>query len=302
MKQPPEWYDQQYNARAGIPDAAAIVRSWADRSAATRARGRCVLDVPYTEAGASDPSERLDLFLPDAAPAGGGLAPVLLHIHGGYWRALHKEDQSFVAEAYTAAGALVVVPNYALCPQVSIAHIVMQMVQAIAWTWRHAPRYGGDRSRIVVTGHSAGGHLAAMMLACDWPAFAPDLPAGLVGTAVPVSGLFDLEPLRHAPFLAPDIGLTRAEAQRLSPARLPAPRSGRAQLLAFVGALESPEFHRQGERIRRAWGDAVVPVCEPVPGCHHLSVLHALGDPATRLNRAVRGALGLPGADGSGAD
>ena len=284
-----EWYDHQYNARAGIPDGPAILQSWSDRSARTRQLAKCVLDVPYSERGASDASERLDIFLPEQRVEGG--APVLVHIHGGYWRALHKEDQSFVAEPFTAAGAMVVVPNYALCPQVSIAHIVMQMVQALAWTWRHARDYGGDPSRIVVTGHSAGGHLAAMMLACDWPAYAPDLPADLVRTAVPVSGLFDLEPLRHAPFLAADIGLSEAEALRLSPAALPSPRG--QPLLAFVGQLESAEFHRQARLIQRVWGRRVVSTVEDVPGCHHMSVLHALADPATRLHQAVLGALGL---------
>jgi arylformamidase len=285
----PEWHDQQYNVRAGIPEAATLLQSWRERSARTRLQVHGALDVPYSERGAQDPSERLDIFLPRRPPKGG--APVLVHIHGGYWRALHKEDQSFVAEPFAAAGAVVVVPSYALCPQVSIAHIVMQMVQALAWTWRHVHEYGGDPSRIVVTGHSAGGHLATLMLACDWAAHAADLPYDLVRTAVPVSGLFELEPLRHAPFLAPDIGLTEAEAQRLSPAAMPAPRGKR--LLAFVGEHESGEFHRQGRLIRRVWGRRVVDTLDIVPGCHHMSVLHALADPATRLHAAVRGALGL---------
>jgi arylformamidase len=290
MTHDPSWYDQQYNARSGIPDHMAILQGWAERSARTRARGPCVLDVPYTAQGADDPAERLDIFLPEAPPPGG--APVLVHLHGGYWRALDKKDQSFVADAYVPAGALVVVPNYALCPAVSIAHIVLQMVQALAWVWRHAAAYRGDARRLVVSGHSAGGQLAAMMLACDWPRVAPDLPPDLVRTAVAVSGLFDLEPLRHAPFLAEDIRLDAAEARRLSPVHLPAPQ-GR-QLLAFVGGDESAEFHRQGQALRAAWGDDVAPVCEPVPGCHHLSVMQAMIDPRTRLNQAVRGALGLP--------
>ncbi len=284
------WYDSQYNARAAIPDAPAILQGWVERSAKTRATARAVLDLPYSERGASDPAERLDIFLPERTAEGG--APVLVHLHGGYWRALHKEDQSFVAAPFTAAGAVVVVPNYALCPHVSIAHIVMQMVQALAWAWRHVHEHGGDPARIVVTGHSAGGHLAAMMLACRWPEVAPDLPPDLVRVAVPVSGLFELGPLRHAPFLASDIGLDEAEARRLSPAAMPPPQSGR--LMAFVGELESAEFHRQARLIRRQWGRRVVGTVQDVPGCHHMSVLHALADPATRLHQTVLGALGLP--------
>jgi arylformamidase len=289
MRHTPAWYDQQYNVRLGLPNYPELLARWVEWSAQARQDLPCVLDVPYTELGASDPSERLDVFMPQRATPGG--APVLVHIHGGYWRALDKREQSFVASDLSARGALVVVPNYALCPKVSIAHIVMQLVQALAWVWRNAARYGGNPDRIVVTGHSAGGHLTAMMLACQWPVFAADLPSDLVKVAVPVSGLFELEPLRHAPFLASDIGLTAAEAIRLSPACLPSP--GRGQLRPFVGGLESPEFHRQSRQIRRAWGPKVVAPAQSVPGRHHIDVLHNLNEPGSVLHQALVEALGL---------
>jgi len=284
----PEWYDRQYNARAGIADAVTILRGWAERSADARAASRCELDLPYGDG--RDDTERLDVFRPEGSPD--GPAPVLLHIHGGYWRSLDKRDQSFIARPFAAAGALVVVPNYALCPAVTVAQIVLQVAQAVAWTWRRARAYGGDERRIVVAGHSAGGHLAAMMLACRWTQLAPDLPRHLVRTAIPVSGLFDLEPLRHAPFLAADLRLDAAEARRLSPAAMPPPAGKR--LLPFVGELESDEFHRQGRLIRRAWGAKVVAAPQAVAGCHHLGVMDAMADPSTPLHRAVLGALGLP--------
>jgi len=258
----PEWFDAQYNNRARIPEHLAILREWDERSHHARASLACTLDVAYGNA----PSERLDVFAP---PAPG--APVLVYIHGGYWRALDKRDQSFVAPPFVAAGAMVVLPNYALCPAVRIDDIVLQLVQSLAWVWRHAAEYGGDRSRIVVTGHSAGGHLAAMMLACEWPAVAPDLPADLVKGALAVSGVFELEPLRHAPFLAADLALDAAAARRLSPALMPAPRG---RLVAVVGAGESDEFKRQNAAIAAAWGPRAVPVCEEVPGRHHMNVLH----------------------------
>lgn len=285
MSEPtPAWYDAQYNNRARIPDALQILERWANASAHTREQARCVLDVPYGDA----PSEKLDIFQttrPDA--------PVLVHIHGGYWRALDKRDQSFVAASFVEAGALVVVPNYALCPAVTIEHIALQLVRALAWVWRHAAAYGGDPARIVVSGHSAGGHLAAMLLACDWRAVAPDLPADLVKASLSISGLFDLEPLRHAPFLAPDLNLTEASAFKLSPAYWPAPAAG--PLHALVGAEESEEFVRQNELIRARWGAAAVPVCETVPGTHHLSVLHELADPQVRTHRLALELLGLSG-------
>ena len=145
-------------------------------------------------------------------------------MHGGYWRALSKRDQAFIAPPFARAGALVVVPDYPLAPAVTIEHIVMQVAQAVAWTWRHARSYGGNPERIVVAGHSAGGHLATMMLALQWPVFSPELPSDLVKGAVSLSGVFDLEPLRHAPFLAPDLSLDERGARRLSPAHMPAPK------------------------------------------------------------------------------
>jgi len=277
----PEWYDAQYNNRARIPEHLEILREWADRSAETRAGLPCALDLAY----GSDPSERLDVFAPRARGA-----PVLVYLHGGYWRALDKRDQSFVAPPLVSAGAMVVLPNYALCPAVGIEQIVLQLVQALAWVWRHAADHGGDPARIVVAGHSAGGHLAAMLLACDWPAVAPDLPADLVKGALAISGVFELEPLRHAPFLAPDLHLDAASALRLSPAAMPAPRG---RLVAVVGGDESEEFLRQNALIASAWGPDAVPVCEPVPGRHHMNVLHELAEPASRTHRLALQLLGL---------
>ena len=144
---------------------------------------------------------------------------MLVYIHGGYWRALDKRDASFVAPPFVAAGALVVVPNYALCPAASIDEIVRQQRAALAWVWRHAAAHGGDPERIVVAGHSAGGHLAATMLATDWPGVDPGLPADLVKGALSLSGVFELEPLRHAPFLAPDLQLDAAAAEAPQPGR-----------------------------------------------------------------------------------
>ena len=213
--QTPEWYDLQYNNRGRIPEHPAILQKWFDDSARTRERLESTLDVAY----GSDATERLDVFHPTRSGA-----PVFVYVHGGYWRALDKRDQSFVAQALVHAGAMVVVPNYALCPAVTIEHIALQMVQALAWVYRHAAEYGGDPARIVVGGHSAGGHLAAMLLACDWRSVGADLPPDLVKGALAISGLYELEPLRHTPFLAPDLRLTAQSARRLSPALMPAPR------------------------------------------------------------------------------
>jgi arylformamidase len=278
----PAWYDAQYNNRARVPETPRHLESWAKASALARQELSRRLDVLY----GPGPSEALDIF-----PSARADAPVFFFIHGGYWRALDKRDASFIAPALVAAGAMVVVPNYALAPAVSIETIAMQLVRALAWTWRHAALYGGNPSRIVVGGHSAGGHLAAMMLACEWKRVAPDLPARLVHSALSISGVFDLEPIRQAPFLQADLKLTPASVRKLSPARFPPPPGG--TLHAVVGGQESEEFLRQNELIRSAWGERVVPVCEAVPGTDHFTVLRELADAGSRLHRQTLGQLGL---------
>ncbi|MEN9631574.1 MAG: hypothetical protein RJA10_4802 [Pseudomonadota bacterium] len=284
----PAWLEAQYNNRALVPDHARFLSSWAEASTLVRSQARCALDVRYGRA----PKSTLDVFPADAAGKSGaeGGAPVLIFIHGGYWRALDKSDHSFVAPSFTAAGALVVVPNYALAPAVTVEHITLQMVKAVEWVWRHAPEHGGDPSRIVVAGHSAGGHLAAMMVSTRWKQVADDLPANLVQGALSVSGLFDLEPIRHTPFLQKDLQLTPASVRRLSPAFFPRPKG---KLHAMVGADESSEFIRQNQLIRDVWGPTAVPVCEKVAGANHFSVLKHLADPDARLHQLGLKLLGL---------
>lgn len=269
-----QWLDRMYNNRELVPEHPEYFRRWAEASAeAVRAQPR-ELDVRY----GGGPNEHLDIF-PAASPG----APVLVFIHGGYWRAMDKREHSFLAPAFTRAGVCVVVPNYALCPAVTVPQITMQLVHALAWTWRNVARHGGDPERIVVAGHSAGGHLAAMMLACLWPVFSSKLPADLVKGALSISGLHDLEPIMHTPFLQPSLQLTREQALQASPALLPAPAQG--VLYTVTGGDESEEFQRQNRLIREAWGEQRVPVCESLPGLNHFSVLEALAQPGQRLHQ-----------------
>ncbi len=282
----PAWLDQQYDNRARVAEHPRILGNWAEASAHVRAHSPAArLDLRY----GPGLNETIDVFPPTQPQPGG--APVLVFIHGGYWRSLDKNDFSFVAPAFNAAGALVLVPNYALCPAVGIEHIALQMAQVVVWALDHAAEHGGDPSRIALVGHSAGGHLATMLLTCRWKDLDPTLPLQPLAGALSISGLYDLEPLRHTPCVMRDLRLTPSAVARLSPAFFPRPKNTR--LFAVVGLEESDEFVRQNALIRDVWGPTAVPVCETVPGTHHFSVLNPLVDPAGRLHELALRLLGL---------
>ncbi len=277
----PNWLDAQYNQRARHPEHAQISARWQAASSLVQRIESWRRDVRY---GAGD-GETLDVY-----PSPRANAPVLVFIHGGYWRASDKALHAFIAPSFTADGALVIVPNYAPCPVVGIEHVALQMTRCMAWVHRNAAIYGGDPSRIVVAGHSGGAHLAAMMLGCRWKDVDASLPTQLLAGAMAISGVYDLEPLRHAPFLKQDVRLTPASVRRLSPAFFPRPRK---PLHTAVGGEESAEFKRQAALIRDQWGPTSVPVCETIPSANHFDILHNLADPNGRLHRHALALLGL---------
>ena len=269
----PEALNLQYNNRLLVPECMDILAKWTQDSAKVRQSLPCHLDVPYGKAA----SHTLDIF-----PAANSQAPVVVFIHGGYWRTLDKADQSFLAPTLTQQGACVVIPNYSLCPAVTVSDIVLELVQAVSWVYQNIDQYGGDPARITIAGHSAGGHLVAMLLACQWQKVNHTLPSDVVKNALSISGLFEMQTIQRCPYLQDSLHLTDAEVLRISPAWMPAPPSG--QLLSVCGGDESDEFKRHNQLIQTAWGTATVPISETLAGLNHFTMLETLCQRGSRLN------------------
>ena len=272
--------ERALNPRGAVANAQDLLSEFAARSAAARAR----LDGRYDMAYGATPLEALDVF-PAARPG----APIQVFFHGGYWRSLDKRDLSFVAGPLVDAGATVVVANYGLCPAVSLDKIVRQARAAVAWVHANAADLGGDARRIHVSGHSAGGQLAAMALSHDWAA--EGLPADLVASAFSISGLFELEPIMRIS-VNRDVGLDAAMARRNSPALDPPPRC--ARLTVTVGADETAGFIAQSRDFHEVCvRNGVASEFMAVPGTDHFTVLFDLADPSSAQFRALAAQMGL---------
>ena len=267
--------NQQYLPRLSVPDADTLVEASKRRSAKVRDQFACELALAYGDT----PGQVVDVF-----PALDKRAPVFIFIHGGYWRArdLNRQTYSHVAKPFVRAGATVVLPDYDLCPDVRLTDIVNQVRAAFVWTYRNVRKFNGNPRTIYVCGHSAGGHLTAMLHATDWKKLA-GIPNTAIKGAVPLSGLFDIEPHRHSQLQA-DIRLSAREAKALSPLYLPV--VSRAPVVAAVGANEPHLFHWQSLsyaahlRQHRIQADYVA-----TPGDNHFTITDRLGrasDPLTK--------------------
>lgn len=256
----------EYNNRALVPGHADIIARWHREAAAYRSSYGGDLDIAY----GARPRNRLDHF---PGRGGGGKGPLIVFIHGGYWRSFDKATFSHVAGPANAAGFDVVVPGYTLCPEVTLFDIIDEIRQCCLFL---SQRYG---RRLVLTGHSAGGHLAAAMAATDWQLYGarPDL----VQACLSISGLFDLRPLLATPY-NDDLRLSAAEAVAASPLFWPVPNS--LPLDSWVGAEESFEFLRQARSLAAAWAGLGLPCrYEALPGYNHFSI----GDLLSRADNPI---------------
>jgi len=272
----PAFLSREYNNRELFPDYPRHFARWAETSARARSIMTCYLDRAY----GSSPGETLDIF-----PSRKGDGSVLMFIHGGYWRSLDKRDFSFLAPAWVDAGVSLVVVNYDLCPTVSMERIVQQMLAASVWLYRNAEAYGMDEDRLYVSGHSAGGHLTAMMLAALWPVIDASLPKNLYKGGLAVSGVYDLRPLVDIDWLKGDLRLDEGAATKASPAFLPP--ASRSPLSLAVGGQESSEFKRQNALLAERWKRVLLEDIA-MPGTDHFTVIDGLADAGNPLFAATR--------------
>ena len=267
--------DAQYDVEASVEDFGACVEFFLSNSERVRRKLKPALDIAYGPTAA----EHLDLY-PARAPD----APLHLFIHGGYWHSLSSKEFSFVAEGLVEAGVAVAVLNYDLCPNVTMTEIVRQNRAAVKWLYENAARHNCDPDRISVSGHSAGGHLTAMLMATDW-AGAWGLPPDAVKSGCAVSGLFDLAPFEHS-WLQPKLKLNAEEIERNSPIRHIPQSAG--PLIVTLGGDESAEFHRQSQDFLAAWTRAGLPGAYlDLPGLNHFTVLEGYMDRRSPLCSAI---------------
>ncbi len=254
-------WDDAYANGAHIPNADTYVPRWSDAAAASRAAH------PPQDLG------RGHLFLPDGAPRG-----LMVFIHGGYWMRFDPTLWSHLATGALAVGWACAMPGYPLAPDARIADMTRIVADQVA---QAATQVAGP---VALTGHSAGGHLAARMIC---PGVLPDDVAARVTACVPISPLTDLRPLMRTA-MNNILRIDAAEAVAESPALLE-PRAG-IPVTAWVGGAERPEFIRHARLLANVWaGLGAATECVIDPGRHHFDVIEALADPASALMRRLLG-------------
>ncbi len=268
-------FEKRYNNRAAVPEFAQHFDRWTRLSKTARDELDSDLDIAYGD----HPMEKIDIFR-----AEGRSRAILMFIHGGYWRSLDKRDHSFLATEFVKAGVTVAMPNYALCPSVTVEEIVKQILRATAWLHRIGSRYGAFGNSLYIAGHSAGGHLAAMMLAAQWPRFGADLPEKVVEGALSISGVYDLTDIVHVPSINADVRLDEESAIRCSPAFMPPATD--APLSIAVGGREISGFTDQHALIKARWPSVIADdiVC---PRDNHFSILETFANPDSDLFKAA---------------
>ncbi len=267
--------DRQYNNRLQVPDYLFYLQRWESLSRQTEKKYTSSKDIYYGEL----PGERLDIY-PSSLPQ----SKTLIYIHGGYWQRLDKSDFQFIAEAFRPYNFTTVILTYPLAPAVSLDQIISSCRKAIQWLHQNLSQYNGDSHQMYVAGHSAGGHLAAMLMATDWNHFDPDNE--VIKGYCAISGLFNLTPIG----LSDINGVLKMDKEmvlRNSPVQLkPLTQS---PLLLAVGADESDEFKEQSRELYTGWKEKGISLqLLEIPGLNHYSILETIIEPTSSLHQFMR--------------
>lgn len=266
--------------------------SWSDammaKSESYLANAPVLRNQPYGD----DPSEVFDVFIPTHAKD--KALPVLIFIHGGYWQWMDKDTYAFSLEPIRAAGAIVVSVNYTLCPENSVGGIIDQVRRACAHVYRNIAEHNGDPENIHVTGHSAGGHLTAMVVATDWQDVEAGLPTDLVKSAIPSSGIFDMNNMRLTPQINEGLRLDEESANACSPLFMTPSHDLRVSVV--VGADESGGFLLESQSLVNAWASKLSNVeYVEIPNVHHFSLIDNMVNDNDPFTNVIIEHLGLEG-------
>ncbi len=261
-----------YNNGALVPDFQGSLDLWRDKSVEARETCACSLGVSYGDS----PRQFVDFF-----PASENNAPVMVFIHGGYWQRMDPSFSSFIAPALNDLGFCVAIVGYDLCPDVSLGDLTRQIQNACAFVFDNASNYGADKNRIYVSGHSAGGHLTAEMMATDWAKIREGLPETLVKGGLSISGVFDLLPLINTT-INEAVGLNEKMAKQNSPL-LKTPTST-GPLVLVVGANESQGFMDQSDWLQSAWSKDLNQISRiDIANKNHFTVMSEMENPESLL-------------------
>lgn len=281
-----EEIDAEYNLYNTVPDVQIYADFYLRESEKLRSERVHEANVPY----GPTLDEYVDIY---PVPESAGPSPVLVYIHGGYWRSRASGEFGFVARGPASKGVATVSVNYSLCPKVKLSEIVRQVRAAVAWTYKNASTFGGDPENIHVSGHSAGGHLAAALLSTEWEEEYA-LPKDVIKRATAISGLFDLSPFPYT-FMQPQLQFTWEEVRLYSPIFHIPERGGHAPpLLLAHGGEEPDELARQSRDYLEAWrkngheGDLII-----LEGKNHYNAIDGFLDAESELCSAMlRKAIG----------
>ncbi|HEY4135882.1 MAG TPA: alpha/beta hydrolase [Alphaproteobacteria bacterium] len=275
--------DAQYYQMSALTEAERQYNHHFKTTESSRVRAALAKDALLDVAYGDSLAERLDVFRPPPRQAAAGTA-IQVYFHGGDWKAGKKEDVSFIAEPFVAKGVMFVAVGYGHVPDITLDEHVRQARAAVAWVYRNAANLGGDPERLFLSGHSSGGHVCAEVAVTDWPKL-HGLPGDVVKGAAPISGVFDLAPVRLSSRHV-YLSLDRAAVDRLSPIQQIPERA--LPIVVGYGTRELEEFKRQSRDFAAAWRRSGQPCLEvELPGLNHFAVNHAFANPQGPLLKAI---------------